>query len=401
MSRGRLFFISISLVVVAALLGGTLLAANARTQDGADSPYKYLSMFVEVLDLVRRAYVDETDTAVLMEGALEGATDALGPFALYVPADAFERFHAAEAIGDARSGMTVLKDRGVAFVAGVAAGSPAAEAGVERGDLLALINGRSTREMPLWEIASVLAGPIGSEIKLQRVRMGTQDDVTFTLDTFESSSVVLEARRGVAVLDVERIDDSTRGDVEIALATIGGRGEALPGLEKRDRLVIDLRDLIGGEPDAAYRVAGLFAKGELGTLTGRGETLETFSSAPGPVWTSDIVVLVNGGTQGAAEILASVLGEQPGIELVGLPTFGHSGRESLLELSNGDRLRMTTAYYSGPDGTPLTESLEPDLVVRPRGFALDPDDTRDVILERGLAVALGEESIDEEVEKAA
>ena len=401
MSRGRLFFISISLVVVAAMLGGTMLAANERSKDGADSPYKYLSMFVEVLDLVRRAYVDETDTAVLMEGALEGAPDALGPFALYVPAAAIDRYQAADTIGDAHSGMTVLKDRGVAFVAGVAAGGPAAEAGIERGDLLSQINGKSTREMPLWEIYATLAGPVGGEISLQRIRMGEQEDVRFALATFEAPSVVLEARRGVAVLDVERIDDSTQGDVEIALATVGGRGEQLPGLEKRDRLIVDLRDLIGGEPGAAYEIAGLFVKGELGTLTGRGETLETFASEPGPRWHGDIVVLVDGGTQGAAEILASVLAQQENVDLIGLPTFGHSGRESLLELSNGDRLRMTTAYYTGPDGTPLSERLEPDLVVRPRVFALDTDESLDDILERGLAIVLGEESIDEEVEKAA
>lgn len=400
MNRGRLFFVSISLVVVAAMLGGTLLAASARTKDGADSPYKYLSMFVEVLDLVRRAYVDETNTPQLMEGAVEGVTDALGPFAIYVPASALERYQAAQAIGDVHSGVTVLKDRGVAFVAGVVAGSPAAEADLERGDLLAQINGKSTREMLLWEIQSILAGPLGSEITVQRIRMGAQADVRFKLATFEAPGARLEAVRGVAVLDVERIEASTKSDVETALATLGGHGEPLPGLDKRDRLVIDLRDLVGGDAAAAYAVAGLFADGELGALIGRGERLETFTSEPGPRWHGSIVVLVNGGTQGAAEILASVLAQQDGVDLVGQPTFGHSGRESLLMLSNGDRLVMTTAFYSGPDKAPLSESLEPDLVVRPRGFVLDTATDRDEILERGISIVLGEESLDE-VEKAA
>lgn len=400
MTRGRLFFISISLVVVAAMLGGTMVAANARAQDGADSPYKYLSMFVEVLDLVRRAYVDESDTSGLMAGALEGATDALGPFALYVPADAVERYQEVIEIGNAHSGLTVLKDRGVAFIAGAVAGSPAAEAGLERGDLLAQLNGRSTRDMPLWEIQSLFAGPVGSEIAIERIRMGEQDDVRFKLATFESPGLELRAVRGVAVADLEGIDATTRGDLELALATISGRGEPLPGLEVRDRIVLDLRDLTGGDPEAAYQAAGLFVAGELGALIGRDEAIESFSSEPGPRFTGSIVVLVDNGTQGAAEVMASVLAHRDDVQLVGLPTFGHSGKESFVPLSNGDHLQVTTAFYTGPDRQPLSESLEPDIQVRPRGFALDAESDRDEILDRGLAVALGEEEPDE-VEKAA
>lgn len=397
--RGRLLFIVVSLAVVAVMVGGSLLATNNRRDDGADSPYKYISMFVEVLDLVSRAYVDETDATVLMEGALEGATDALGPFALYVPADAKERFEQAEAVGTSRSGLTVLKERGIAFVSSVVPGSPGDEAGLERGDLIASLEGRATREMPLWEIHALLAGAPGTSLTLQRVRLGEQEDVAFELAEFSSPGVRLEAVRGVPVLELEALQASTPADVALSLATVIGEGAELPGLEKQDRLILDLRDLAGGDASVAYALAGLFVSGELGALVSRDETLETFANEKAPQWDGELTVLVNGGTQGAGEILATILEGQPNVYVVGQPTFGHSGRETLVPLSNGDQLRITTAFYTGPDRSPITESVPPDVLVRPR-FNLDADSDRDHILEKAVALTLGEEAWPE-VQKAA
>ena len=399
MRRGRLLFIAVSLAVVAVMVGGSLLATTTRRDDGSDSPYKYISMFVEVLDLVRRAYVDETDATALMEGALEGATDALGPFALYVPADATERFEQAAGIGTSRSGLTVLKERGIAFISNVIPGSPGAEAGLERGDLIASLEGRATREMPLWEIHALLAGAPGTSLTMQRVRLGEQEDVSFELAEFSSPGVRLEAVRGVPVLDLEDVQESTPADVALSLASVAGKGAELPGLEKQDRLILDLRDLAGGDASVAYALAGLFVSGDLGALVSRDKTLETFASEKEPQWDGTLTVLVNGGTQGAGEILATILEDQPNVYVVGQPTFGHSGRESMVSLSNGDQLRVTTAFYTGPDRAPITESVPPDVLVRPR-FDLDADSEQDLILEKAVALTLGEEDWPE-VQKAA
>jgi len=397
--RGRLLFIVVSLAVVAVMVGGSLLATTTRRNDGADSPYKYISMFVEVLDLVHRAYVDDVDPAVLMDGALEGATDALGPFALYVPAEARERFEQAQAIGSSRSGLTVFKERGIAFIAGVVPGSPAHEAGLERGDLIARLQGRATREMALWEIHSILAGSPGTAVTFERVRLGKQEDVAFELADFPPPGVRLEAVRGVPVLDLEAVQASTPADVALSLATVIGQGAELPGLEKKDRLILDLRDLVGGDAGAAYALAGLFVSGDLGALVSRNETLETFASQEAPQWQGQTTVLVNAGTQGAAEILATILEGLQNVHVVGQRTFGHSGRETLVPLSNGDQLRITTAFYTGPDRSPITEGVPPDVVVRPR-FNLDADTDRDHILEKAIALTLGEEPWPE-VQKAA
>ncbi len=397
LSRGRVVFLFVSLMVVAILVGGSLWAAEARkNDDGHDSPYKYLSMFLDVLDLVDRAYVDQTDKGLLMTGALDGAGDALDPFSQFVPEGAVARFSATKQIGTAHSGLLVLKERGVAYAMSVAPGSPAALAGLERGDLVAKLQGRSTREMPLWEIQGVLAGPVGTSIKAERIRLGEHADVEFELAAYAAPGVVLEAQRGIPVLKLSSLDPQTPRDLLASLDAVAT--STLPGADSSDRLILDLRDLAGGDSQAAYDAAALFVAGELGALTRRGEVLEVFASEEAPKFQGEVAILVNRGTQGAAEVLATVLKQSAEASLVGERTFGHSGQSEMVPLSNGDRLLITTAFFTGPDREPLDEGIDPDVIVRPAAFELDADED-DLILERALEVLLSED--EGELQKAA
>ncbi len=400
-SRGRLSFIFVSLVVVALLVAGTLFAASARERDdGHDSLYKYLSMFMDVVDLVKRSYVDEPDPALLFDGAFEGTVDALDPYSLYVPAAHLERYQRSRDVDTRRSGLVVFKERGVAYAIAVHSSSPAATAGLERGDLLATIGDRSTREIPLWEIRAMLAGAPGTTFEIQRIRLGQKADVTLTLADFPPPSVLLEAANGAAVMTIETIDETTVQSVSTSLASLASVPPALPGLERPDRLVIDLRDTAAGDETAAFEIASLFATGELGVLSARDETLEVFANETPPQFVGTVAVLINRGTQGAGEVLATVLHQRVEATLVGVRTFGHSGRPSLIALSNGDRLQLTTAFYAGPDRAPINEGLEPDVEVRPTVFSLgDEVEAEDPVLERALAIVLDEEPV--ETQKAA
>lgn len=396
MSRGRLIFIVLSLLTVVTVLGGSLLASTPRERDdGSDSLFKYLSVFTDVFGLVRRAYVDETDPNALMAGAFEGAAEALGPFALYIPEGQLDRYLAGRDIGDGRSGLLVLKERGMAYVVSVVEGSPGEQAGLEPGDLIAALDGQSTRTMPLWEIHTALADKAGREITLERIRLGESEDVTLTLADYPSPGIGLRAEGGVGVLQFRRFDDSTFDDVALSLETLANSDETLPDLTERDRLVIDLRGVSGGDSAAAYRVASLFATGEIGVLKNRQETLETFNGALQARWQGRLVVLANRSTQGAAEVLAAVLKQSAGAVLVGDPTFGHSGRLSLRELSSGGHLQITDAFYTGPDLQPLSSGLEPDHRVPTWGLG-ESDGEEDVpeadpVLERGIEVLLEDE----------
>ena len=387
MNRSRLLFFLLSIAVLLPVVSGTLSRASTDQPADDDALSKHLSVFSEVMSLIRRAYVEETSIDELLVGALEGATDALDPLSTYVPADSLGAYRQAREVGRGHSGLTVGKDRGIAFVIAVDDASPGASAGLEVGDILAEIDGRSTRGIPLWELQSVLAQEPGTELSLEILRRGLTKELTLRLQTYQPSSPALEDHEGLAVLRLGRIDS---GAVE-------GVREILVGLSQsgQDKLLIDLRGLAGGSSEAAYTIAGLLASGELGRLKGAEGGEVRFEGLQSLPWTGDTVVLVNAGTQGPAEILAAVLQQRSEAQLVGQRSFGLAGRQKLVPLSDGSGVLLTDAYYTGPDGEPISSSLVPDVVVSefPRATVEGEEEVEDRTLERGLEL-LVEEDVD-------
>lgn len=396
LSRGRLIFITVSLATVFLVVSGSILASTAGREgdNGEDSLYKYLALFTEVLGLVDNAYVDETEVERLMAGAFEGTADALDPFSIYVPSGEVERYEKARTIGARRSGLLVLKERGVAYAMSVEKGSPAERAGIERGDVISTVAGESTREMPLFEVQSIFAGPAGTKIEVELIQQGISKNIELVLEDFPRPGVEITQKDGVPVLSIGAFDDDTPADVAASLDALAD-DSVLPRFEIKDKLLIDLRSLAGGSVDAAYQVAGLFTPGELGALTSRGEVVRTYSGPADPKWQGEIVVLIDRGTQGPAEVLASILRQANEAKLVGTFSFGHSGRLSPVRLSNGGRLLLTDAFYTGPDHGALSSALEPDVLVPPAlGLTDDEGAETDPTLERGLAVLLGQEEVE-------
>jgi carboxyl-terminal processing protease len=160
--------------------------------------------------------------------------------------------------------------------------------------------------------------------------------------------------------------------------TAAGVRDLLAGAAEagHERLVLDLRGVAGGDPEVAYRIAELFAGGELGALTAKGKSLASFRGEAEPLWSGPLVVLVTRGTLGPAELLAEVLRQAAGAELV--------GRQDWADLPSGGRLYFTDAFYAGPDGTPLAEGLEPDLRVDRTSFDQRERPLDELILDRGV-----------------
>lgn len=376
MSRARNIFLVLSLLVVVPL-AATVLLAQERREGGEDSLYRYLSVFTDVLGLVRHAYVEEMPAERLMAAALDSAPGALDPFSTYVPPQAVETWEEVKRIGPQRSGLVLARQDGTLFVLSVLPGSPAAGAGMEPGDLISEIDGRSTRHLPLWRAQELVAREPGTQVRLELFRRGERETVDLELGTFEAPAVTLTETEGVPRLTIPQFGP----------ASVQAVRDALEGMRTRDArgLLADLRGVGDSDPATAYAIAALFADGELGNLQGPDGVEETYTGAP-PIWRGKLVVLVDHATAGGAEILASVLRQKAGAELVGVQTFGHAGRRGEVEISNGGRLILTTALYTGPDSKPLDEGLEPDEEVdgRDRRFA-DKDVTLDeLILRRGV-----------------
>ncbi len=395
MTRNRAVFFTLSLVLVLPIATATYLAAASAKKDASeDSLFKYLSVFTEVLGLVRQSYVDHTDLDELMAASLDGATDALDPFSLYVPARSVESYEAVRQVGSRRSGLWLLKQDGVVFAAAVQAGSPAAEAGVKQGDVIGKVDGEATRLMPLWRVQQTLAGAVGNKVELDLLRFGDRIEVTLELAEFASPAPRLREEDGQAVLRISNFDEATVSAVKVALRRAAKEG--------RSGLLIDLRGVAGGDCVVAYEVAGLFTRGELGKLVHRDKAIETFTAKAKPLWNGRLVILTDRGSVGPAEILAAILRDKLSAELVGRRTFGYAGRMGEEDLASGGRLIFTDAFFTGPDGEPLREGLAPDLRVDDHSRSLAETDAEidDLILERGLGLLAGEEEI-EPAKKAA
>ena len=378
MTRGRALFATVSILVIVAIASGTFARAVTRDQAEEDSLYKSLSIFTEVLNLIRRAYVEETSVDALFAGALDGTTDALDSMSTFVPVEEVERYRSAREIGIGHSGVSLVKERGIAYVLAVAPGSPGEEAGLQRGDAVAQIDGRRTRRMPLWEIQTLFAGEPGTALDLEIIRRGQSEEKRLVLHPFEPPAPAVERQDGLPVLQLSRFSAGTTQAVERLLNELTEAGEG--------GLLLDLRGIAGGSSEAAYGVADLFVDGKLGGLTSRSEVIETFTAARPPVWRGDVVVLIDRATQGASEILAAILQQSETAELVGEPTFGHAGRQTAVALSTGGELFLTDAFYTGPDEAPLQSSLQPELRVTEANRNLSEADVPlpELILKRGL-----------------
>jgi carboxyl-terminal processing protease len=389
MNRSRLLFLFASSALVLTILSGTLLGAPAREGDDDDSLYKYLSVFTEVLRLVRQAYVDETDLEALMNGALDGTPDALDPFSMYVPEEAVDGYLAARRLGSSRSGLRIAKERGVAFVVAVQEGGPAATIGLHQGDIVSRIDGQSTRELPLWKLEERLTAPAGTKVELEVLRAGETQDLVLELAEFEPPVAYLDVAEGVPLLRIAGFTEEAPKRVRELLSGVAG-----------SELLIDLRSVAFGEVEEAYEVAKLFADGELGFLVKRDQKLESYSNGATRSWRGEVAVLVDRGTQGAAEVFAQVLRQRADAKLVGQPTFGFAGRTKIIELDAGGSLVLTEAFFTGPDGEPVDEGVEPDVAVgdRARSFKELEESIEDLILKRALDVLRDGEG---EVEKKA
>ena len=392
MKTSRLVFLLLSVALLLPVISGSLSRASTDDQGSSDSLSKNLSVFSEVLSLIRRAYVEETSMEELLAGALDGSSDALDPMATYVPVADVERYREVRRIGRQHSGLTVAKDRGIAFVVAVDPNSPGTAAGLEQGDILAKVDDLSTRPMPLWRLQSALAGAPGTGLALEVLRRGQTHDLTLTLGTYEPRPAFMETVQDQPVVRLTRFEQQD-------LETVKG---ILAGLlaEDVDKLLVDVRGVAGGDAGVAYAMAGLLVDGSLGELKARDEATVHYQGLEAPIWQGETVILIDNGTQGAGEIFATVMRQRGGSQLVGRSSFGLAGRQRLVPLSDGSQVLLTDAFYSGPDGEPINQGLVPDVRVVDFGQpgTEDEETVMDLTLEKGLELL---QTTDEEAREVA
>jgi len=397
MNRMRAAFLLLSLLVLFPIATGTLAFARAQDDVGEDSQYKYITVFLETLRLIRSNYVEEADIESLMLGALQGTTDALDPFSTFVPAEEVERYRKSREIGDRRSGLVAAKERGITYVVGVAPDSPADAAGLRFGDVISRVAGESSRTLPLWRLQNLLAGNPGAELDLEILRRGKSEELKLVLGDYAPPKPGIERADGVPLIRLQSLDAQAVAAVRGELAELAAADET--------RLLLDLRGSgASSNTEFALDLGRMLVQGEVGRLLRRGEVVETFEGSSEPVWKGKLVVMIDQGTMGGAELLAGLLRESAGAELVGERTFGYAGRQAVATLTGGAGLFYTDAFYAPPEGEALNEGLTPDVAVAARQpFGFDGEEEAedgDPILDRALDVVRGEVA-EEELPKAA
>jgi carboxyl-terminal processing protease len=328
-----------------------------------EDTYEKLKVFTEILSLVQANYVDDVNSKELIYGAVKGMLESLDPHSSFMPPEAFREMQVETQGSFGGLGIEItVKDRLLTVVAPIE-GTPADRAGIHAGDRILKIEGQVTKDMTLMEAVRRLRGPKGSRVTINILREGVVEpfDVTLVREVIEVKSVrQKELGDGIYYVRIVSFQERTAKDLEAAL------GLALKS--KSNALVLDLRNDPGGLLNQAVAVSDMFLdKGQLIVYTrGRQKdqdlrfTAEHASGFP----KLPMVVLVNGGSASASEIVAGALQDWKRAVILGTKTFGKGSVQTVIPLSDGSGLRLTTAKYFTPKGRSIHGSgITPDIVV--------------------------------------
>lgn len=337
---------------------------TADAPEAGELPLTELRVFVDVFDQIRNAYVEEVDDRTLLENAIKGMLNGLDPHSAYLDEEAFADLREATTGEFGGVGLEVAgDDSGFVRVIAPIDDTPAQAAGIESGDLIVEIDGKSVKGLGINEAVAKMRGAKGSQIELMLMREGRVAplEVTLTRDLIRVQSVrgrLLEP--GFAYLRVAQFQNETGEDLRATIARLKKDGE-LRGA------VLDLRNNPGGVLQASVEVADSFLEDGLIVYTeGRVDNARSrFSAGAGDdLYGAPLVVLINGGSASASEIVAGALQDHRRALVVGTDSFGKGSVQTVLPLGEKRAIKLTTARYFTPSGRSIqAQGIAPDIVV--------------------------------------
>ncbi len=356
--------LSSAAVLLFTLVGGmTGVRASSNSNDGA---YRQLQVYSEVLSRVHSEYVEEPNIPGVTNGALHGLLESLDSNSSYLSAAEYKEYkaHKTEAKGDI--GATVSKRFGYASVISVIPGSPADKAGLQDTDILEAIEGKSTREMSLGEIHNLLSGEPGSTVTLSVVRASRAEPqkTVITRAMVEVPPVVEKTiEPGIAEIKVDAFTKGKTDEIAGKLKEVKRNGAK--------KLILDLRNCAEGDESEGIAAANLFLNhGTITYVQGQKYPRQAFNADPSKdISDLPLVVLVNKGTAGPAEIVAAAILENARGDVVGDKTFGNGTVQKTIEMKDGSALILSIAKYYTPSGKAIQDSA-----ITPNVLVADTDD---------------------------
>jgi len=357
-----------ALLVLAVLAAGSTMVSLARSQSASAANseiYRQLDLFGEVLERVRSDYVEKPDDPQLIESAINGMLTALDPHSAYLNPKHFRDMQVQTRGEFGGLGIEVTMENGVIKVVAPIDDTPAAHAGLMSGDLITHLDKEQVLGLTLQEAVDKMRGPVNSPITLTVVRKGTEDpfDVKVTRDVIHINPVKYNAEgNDVGYIRVTTFNEQTTANLQKAIEDLKKQlGPNLKGF------VIDLRNNPGGLLDQAISVSDAFLDQGAIVLT-RGRDLEETqrsNARPGDITDGQkIVVLINGGSASASEIVAGALQDHHRATILGTRSFGKGSVQTIIPLGSNGALRLTTARYYTPSGRSIqAKGIEPEVVV--------------------------------------
>ncbi|HEY3930445.1 MAG TPA: S41 family peptidase [Candidatus Koribacter sp.] len=361
-----------SLFVVLFVIYGSL-GVHADTKD--DGAYRQLGVYSEVLSRIRTEYVVDPDMNLVTDGALHGLLESLDANSSYLNPTEFKEYQDRKTNGKASIGAAVSKRYGYAAVVSVIPGGPADKANLESGDILEAIEGKTTREMSLAEIDGMLSGAPGSVINVSivRPRKAEPQKTPITREIVATPPVA------------EKMLEDNIGYVKVITFTKGRTQEIANQVKAAQKsgarkIILDLRNCGAGEEQEGISTANLFLNhGTIAYLQGQKFAKQTFTADPSKAITNlPLVVLVNKGTAGPAEIVAASVLEDARGDVLGDKTFGDGAVQKLFPLPDGAALMLSIAKYYSPSGKAIQDTaVTPNILVADTDDFASPDDGTD------------------------
>lgn len=375
---------------IMAAVGGTLAGIVLTTQVAAPllaqetdkkvNVYEQLDLFGDIFERIRAQYVEEVDEGDLIEAAINGMLTSLDPHSSYLSPDDANDMRVQTRGEFGGLGIEVTQEEGFVKVVSPIDGTPADEAGIEAGDFITHVDGESILGFALDEAVELMRGPVGSEIIVTIVREGEGEpfDVSIVRDTIKLTAVRSRAEGQTVVLRVTTFNDQTTPNLEEKLAK---EVEELGGMENVNGFVIDLRNNPGGLLTQAIRVTDAFLeKGEIVSTRGRDPADgDRFNATPGDLaMGKPVVVLINGGSASASEIVAGALQDHRRAIVIGTKSFGKGSVQTVMPLRSNGAMRLTTARYYTPSGRSIQAlGVSPDIIVEQPRRAPEAEDEAD------------------------
>ena len=369
----------IVMAVAGGILAGTLVTTQvagpllAQETSQKANIYEQLDLFGDIFERIRGQYVEEVDAADLIEAAIDGMLTSLDPHSSYLsPDDAADmRVQTRGEFGGL--GIEVTQEEGFVKVVSPIDGTPADKAGIEAGDFITHVDGDSVLGLTLDEAVGMMRGVVGSEIIITVAREGETEpfDVTIIRDTIKLTAVRTRVEGQSVVLRVTTFNDQTYGNLADGIAK---QIEAAGGIDQVNGFVLDLRNNPGGLLSQAIRVSNAFLdKGEIVSTRGRDpQDGDRHNATAGDLAEEKpLVVLINGGSASASEIVAGALQDHRRALVIGTKSFGKGSVQTVMPMRGNGAMKLTTARYYTPSGRSIQAlGISPDIIVeQPRRVA--------------------------------